>query len=128
MTNDLLYNFNSWVDRIILENIATPVAAYNFNLYEHHDAFAIQLIGAKSFDRSDSAWACDEVFSSGEDLFELPRSIVGHHWRDGLRGAKSLVEKYLETGKQAPLLKAAHGVGIGFVDGDLKLVYLRSDE
>ena len=127
MTNELFDEFNSWADRILLEHAGTPVAAYNFNLYEHEQEFVIQLIGAKSFDRSDSDWACDEVFSSGEDLFELPRSVVGGDWQDSLRGAKSLVERYLETGRQAPRLKASHAVGIGFVDGDLELVYLRSD-
>lgn len=122
MTNELSDKFNSWVDRILLENADAPVAAYNFNLYEHEEEFVIQLIGARSFDRSNSDWACDEEFSSGEDLFELPRSVVGGDWQDGLRAAKSLVNRYLETGKQAPRLKASHAVGVGFIDGDLELV------
>ena len=117
----MLNKFSSWVDRILLENASTPVAAYNFNLYQHEEGFAIQLIGAKSFDQSDSDWACDEAFSSGEDLFELP--AVGD-WQDCLRVAKSLVEQYLETGKQALRLKASRAVGVGFVDSDLEIVYL----
>ena len=60
------------------------VAAYNFNLYEHHRSFAIQLIGAIRFDSDDPGWACDEAFSSGEDLFEIPHEIVGRDWQDGL--------------------------------------------
>lgn len=127
MTNEQFDEFSSWVDRILLENADVRVAGYNFNLYEHVDEeFAIQLIGAKSFDVDESDWACDEVFSSGEDLFELPFSVVGRHWQDGLRVARSLVERYLETGKQAPRLKASEGVGVGFVQGDLELVYIRS--
>ena len=128
MINELLDEFYSWTDRILLEHADTPVAAYNFNLYEHEDAFAIQLIGANSFDRSDSDWACDEVFSSGEDLFELPRSIVSSDWPEGLRCAKDLVKKYLGDGKQAQRLKKSDAVGIGFVDGDLELLYLRPDD
>ena len=127
MTNELFDEFSSWTDRVLLEHADTPVAAYNFNLYEHEEAFVIQLIGAKSFDRSDSDWATDEVVSSGEDLFELSHSVVSSDWEEGLRGAKALVKRYLETGKQAPLLKVSNAVGIGFVDGDLELLYLRSD-
>ena len=127
MTNELFDEFSSWTDRVLLEHADTPVAAYNFNLYEHEEAFVIQLIGAKSFDRSDSDWATDEVFSSGEDLFELSHSVVSSDWEECLRGAKALVKRYLETGKQAPRLKVSNAVGIGFVDGDLELLYLRSD-
>lgn len=126
MTNELWSEFNSWVDRILLEHAGAPVAGYNFNLYEHENEFAIQLIGAKSFDASDDDWPCDEVFSSGEDLFEQPYSVVGRDWQSGLRSARSLVKRYLETGKHRGRLKASYAVGIGFVGGDLELVYLRS--
>jgi len=128
MTDELFDEFSCWTDRILLEHAGTEVVAYNFNLYEHEDAFAVQLIGAKWFDRNDSDWACDEAFSSGEDLFELPHSLVSDDWREGLRRATALVKQYLETGKQAPRLKASHAVSIGFVSGDLDLLYLRSDE
>ena len=126
MTKELSDAFNSWVDRIVIENATTPVAAYNFNLYEHEDGFAIQLVGARSFDVGDDDWACDEAFSSGEDLFAIPRSAVGAKWQDGLRAARGLVEGYLESGEESSRLKATEGVGIGFVSGDLELVYVRS--
>ena len=125
MTNELFDEFSCWVDRNLLEHSGMSVAAYNFNLYEHEEAFVMQLIGAKSFDRSDSDWACDETFSSGEDLFELPRSIVSADWQEGLRRAKALVKRYLDTGKHASRLKASQAVGIGFVNGDLELLYSR---
>ena len=128
MMNALLDEFYSWTDRILLENTDTPVAAYNFNLYEHEHAFMMQLIGANSFHRSDTDWACDEMFSSGEDLFALPHSLVGSDWREGLRCAKDLVRKYLDNGKQAERLKMSHAVGIGFVDGDVELLYVRPDD
>jgi hypothetical protein len=127
LTNKLFDEFSRWTDRILLEYAGRAVAAYNFNLYEHEDAFAIQLIGASRFDESDSDWACDEVFSSGEDLFELPHSIVSADWREGLRHATGLVEQYLERGKLAPRLKLSQAVGIGFVSGDLEIIYSLSD-
>lgn len=126
MANELFDEFTSWTDRILLEHADVSVAAYNFNLYEHEDEFAIQLIGAKRFDRNDDDWPCDETFTSGEDLFGLPHSIVSSDYRKGLLYAKALVKEYLETGDQAPRLKASQAVGIGFVSGDLYLLYSRS--
>jgi hypothetical protein len=127
MNNGLVLDFSRWVDRIMREHVARPAVAYNFNLYEHEEEFAIQLIGATAFDPSDDDWACDEAFSSGEDLFILPHSVVGRDWRNGLRESKGLIESYLEQGKEAGPLKASRGVGVGFVGGDLKFVYLRRD-
>jgi len=127
MTPELLVQFNAWVDRIMIEAGSAPVAAYNFNLYEHEEEFAIQLIGSSSFDRSDEDWACDVTFSSGEDLFYLPHNIFGGQWRVGLEVANSLVKNYLQHGKYAALMKAACGVGVAFVDGNIDLVYLRAD-
>ena len=126
MANELFDEFSSWVDRILLQYAGMEVAAYNFNLYEHEDEFAIQLIGAKRFDPTDDDWPCDEAFTSGEDLFALPHSIVSSDYRKGLRYAKALVKEYLETGNQAPRLKVSQAVGIGFVSGDLHLLYSRS--
>ena len=127
MAKELFDEFSAWVDRILLEHARVKVVAYNFNLYEHEDEFAIQLIGATRFDCNDDDWPCDEAFTSGEDLFELPHSLVSRDYRKGLQHAKTLVKEYLKTGKQAPRLKASQAVGIGFVSGDLYLVYSRSD-
>lgn len=125
MTSELLLQFNAWVDRLLIEFGATPVVAYNFNLYEHEDGFAIQLVGTGSFDPKDEDWACDEIFSSGEDLFYLPHAVVGNQWQTGLETANSLVKHYLQHGKYATLMKATRGVGVGFVNGNIDLVYKR---
>ena len=111
----------------MIEFGSTPVVAYNFNLYEHEDEFAIQLVGTGSFDLSDEDWACDETFSSGEDLFYLPHTVFGDQWQIGLEMANSLVKNYLQHGKYAALMKATRGVGVGFVSGNIDLVYLRAD-
>lgn len=98
------------------------VAAYNFNLYQHDGSFAIQLIGATRFDSDDPSWPCDEAFSSGEDLFEIPHEIDGSDWQDGLATAKQLIMNYAHSGAQREKLKVAQGVGVGFVDGDIDLL------
>lgn len=48
MNKQLVFDFTSWVDRLMGEHPTSPAVAYNFNLYEHEDEFAIQLIGATS--------------------------------------------------------------------------------
>lgn len=122
--DDLPRLFNAWVDRVLIEHRDVTATAYNFNLYEHVDSFAVQLIGAASFESDDSSWACDEVFSSGEDLFEIPRALVGDDWTRGLDAAKSLVSGYLQNGAQAARLRSSRAVGLGFVDGDLELAHV----
>jgi len=121
MNDQITKEFNYWVDRILSKH-PMEVAAYNFNLYEHDCSFAIQLIGATRFDSDDASWACDEAFSSGEDLFEIPHEIGGRDWQDGLTTAKQLIMSYLRRGAQREMLKVAQGVGVGFVDGDIDLV------
>ena len=125
MTPELMDQFNAWVDGIVSGVGSTPVVAYNFNIYEHDNGFAVQIVGTNSFDLTDEDWACDEAFSSGEDLFDLPRSVFGTEWQGGLDAANLLVKNYLQHGKQAEVMKAACGVGVGFVDGNIELVYLR---
>jgi len=125
MTDEFCKEFNAWVDRLLTKHASSSVVAYNFNLYEHTEQFAIQLVGARSFDVTDQDWACDEIFSSGEDLFYLPHTIVGDRWKNGLEAAQSLVKNYLQEGAQAAFLKESRGVGVGFVEGDIELAYLR---
>lgn len=122
MTGELYVEFNRWADRILSKYRSDSVVAYNFNLYEHAKEFAIQLVGTRSFDVSEQDWACDAIFSSGEDLFCLAHSIVGDRWESGLEAAKSLVKNYLDHGSQSAFLKASRGVGVGFVDGDIELI------
>ena len=121
MNDQISRAFNDWADRILSEH-PIEVAAYNFNLYEHGHAFAIQLIGSTRFDSDDSSWACDELFSSGEDLFEIPHEVVGSDWQDGLAAAKQLIMNYARSGKQCAKLTSTQGVGVGFVDGDIDLI------
>ena len=127
MTPELLLQFNTWVDRILSDVGATPVVAYNFNLYEHENEFVVQLVGTDSFDLRDEDWACDESFTSGEDLFYLPHSVFGNHWRKGLEVTSFLVKNYLQQGNHATYMKDTRGVGVGFVDGNIDLIYLRGD-
>lgn len=114
-------SFNAWVDRIIAEAPADRIGAYCFLLYEHEDSFAAQLVGSTKYLVDDPFAIRDQLFSSGEDLVELPRSLVGAGWPEGLEAAKELVESYLSKGRQRARF---HGciVAAGFVDGDIEIV------
>jgi len=123
INDELATDFASWVDQILLKYRAVKVVAHNFNIYTHEKEFAIQLIGASTFDEVEEDWACDEVFSSGEDLFYLPHSLVSADWKKGLAAAKTLIKSYLKRGKEARRLQAGRAVAVGFVDGNLHVVY-----
>ena len=69
--DSFMYNeFVKWLDKILDKNIPLPGIALNFNLYEDDDSqWSIQIISSAEFDEEDPDWCCDEMFSSGEDLF-----------------------------------------------------------
>jgi len=120
----VIYNeFKKWIDEILSDNISNDVIAFNFNLYEAEDSYHIQLIGASTFSEEDQDWACYEVFSTGENIFIINRKIAGQEWEQGLKFSKNMIMKYLEKGKNNYKLKEKQAVGIGFVDGDLEILY-----
>ncbi|MBR5948731.1 MAG: hypothetical protein IKZ82_08835 [Clostridia bacterium] len=65
--------FEEWLNSLLSQPLPINIAAFCFNLYENTDeqeaGFSVQLIGAERFDVEDANWACDEVYSSAEDLF-----------------------------------------------------------
>ena len=95
--------FAKWVDDSLSTNMPKGIRAFNFNLY----------------------WACHDVFNTGDLLFEIPKGEAGNRWEDGYEYAVELVMTYLENGKKARLLLSSDAVGIGFVDGDLELLWMK---
>lgn len=119
--------FAKWLDTALELGFPENTVAINFNLYEEHakDTWAVQLIGADRFDAEDEAWACYETFTTGENLY---RWVEENGWETVLETAKAHVREYLNTGQYASVLKRYAAVGIGFVDGDLALLYERENE
>lgn len=116
-------DFSKWLEGN-LEQLPSDVVAVNFNLYEGADqTYDIQLIGIDTFNEKDEDWACEEIFTTGENVFLLPKTNSIKNWEDGLSFIRKMVEKYLENGKYANILKGLQAVGIGFVDGDIELLY-----
>lgn len=118
---ELSQSFNAWLDRIVTECPTNQIGAYGFLLYEHEDSFAVQLVGSTRYVVSDPFAVREQVYSSGEDLVELPRSVVGDEWPDGLEAAKGLIAAYLENGQQRVRFTGSV-VAVGFVDGDIEII------
>jgi hypothetical protein len=119
---DLSETFSKWLDTILADINELPVA-WNFNLYEPS---CIELVGTKSFHKKDEDWACDEIFASREKYpdFKLPK----RQWEKSLQEAVSLIENYLTNGNYKSKLLDSYGVGCGFVDGNLTLIYVNPNK
>lgn len=116
-------DFSKWLD-FNLEQFSPDIIAVNFNLYEgSNQTYDIQLIGTNTFDEEDEDWTCEEVFTTGEDVFLIPRTNDIEDWEKGLAFITKIVQKYLEDGKYANLLQGLQAVGIGFVDGDIEILH-----
>ena len=104
------------------KEIPDNTIAINFNLYEEHehDTWSVQIIGSDKFDEED--WACNETFSSEENIYIW---VENGGWEKALETAMNNLKVYLDNGKYSSLLLRYNGIGIGFVDGDIEIIYRR---
>ena len=116
-------DFAAWVDAALGRPIPAEVVAFAFNLYEGIETFDIQITGSPTFDAADQVWASEIAFSSGESLFPVPRQLVSDRWEEALELVREVVRRYLSDGSRASVLRGSKGVGVGFVEGDLHLVW-----
>jgi len=120
--------FRSWADGAVAGSIPDEARAFSFNLYEHSDSFAMELIGCPEYDADNEDWACREIFAYRDPLFELPHVVVGSKWQEGLATGVRLVKEYLRASGPGHRLYRAEAVVVGFVDGDLELVWANGKE
>ena len=120
-----MYNkVSEWIDGVLSDGVPDEAVAFCFNLYENEDYYwSMELIGAVRFDPDDQDWACDEVtdFNSRESVFTFQAEC---EWDEALQTMIDILKKYLNDGKYADLLKSREGVGVGFVDGDIEIIYI----
>lgn len=113
---------SDWIDNILNTDIPDGVVAFCFNLYEEgNGSWSMELIGSSRFDIEDSDWPCDEItdFESRKNLYEWEMDCS---WKKALAYVTNELKEYLSDGKYANLLKSRKGVGVGFVDGDIKIL------
>lgn len=119
----LYYKVSKWLNDTLKQVVPDEVTAFCFNLYDDGNGkWSMELVGTTRFDLDDSDWPCDEVthFKTRENPFVWNTSS---NWDSVLKEMISALKKYLQTGKYAALLKSKNGVGIGFVDGDIEILF-----
>ena len=112
-----------WIDEILNLDIPDNVVAFCFNLYEEGGGeWSMELVGSGRFDSEDEDWPCDEVtdFQTRKNPYKWEKE---YSWEDALAYAVKELQDYLANGKYADLLKSRMGVGVGFVDGDIEVLY-----
>lgn len=121
-------DFNAWLRRSTNLPIPASVRAFSFHLYELRSEirpFGIVLIGASDFDIEDCDWACDEVWAATPRMLEIPLAFSSHSWKACLAAVRRLVAEAVDDNIAGEVLKSREGVAVGFVDGDLHMVWHR---
>jgi len=120
-------DFFSWIDRSLSQPIPGTTVAFHFNLYEGTDSVHVQLVGTETFvpgnDPEKDYWPGAETFTTGEDIFEIPFTVAGSDWQEWLSTSKEMVNSYISSGARSSALRNSKGVGLGFVDGDMYVLW-----
>jgi len=84
--------------------------------------WSMELIGTSEFDIDNEDWLCNEItdFNTRENPF---RWVKEAEWKEVFDDIVSALREYLKSGKYANVLKAKSGVGVGFVDGNIEILY-----
>lgn len=113
-------SFYEWLEDA-LKKLPSDVDAINFNLYEDgNNKWSVELVGTSTFDENSSDWACNEVYTTRDNPYVLTKKS---DWKAIENLFTTFLLNYLERGKYAYILKECRGIGIGFVDGDLSILY-----
>lgn len=120
--------FENWLSTALQVPVPEEVKAFSFNLFEpageEEVKFGIELIGAGNYDPDDSDWACEEVWEPKQRRLFIPLAYSGTGWEGCLEKMKILALKLLKSDKKfVEKLTSRQGIGIGFVDGDLEIIW-----
>lgn len=126
---EIYIKFENWLDNLLENNdMPADTKAFNFNLYEESEGeyvYGVQIIASDRFDIDDDGdWACYEVWSSEENIFCV--SAADEDDKSGQAFQKfisGIVVDYLENGKYKNILLNSKGIGIGFVDGEIDIIF-----
>jgi hypothetical protein len=121
-------SFKAWLRQSLDTAVPASVRAFSFNLYESENddsPFRVDLIGSPDFDLEDGDWACEEVWEATPGLLPIPAAFSTSSWQTCLANVKALVLRALEDKTIGDILLTREGIAVGFVDGDLDLVWQR---
>ena len=115
--------FFEWLDAVLKVELPSEVKAINFNLYEDaENIWSVELVGTSEFDEKDDDWACCEVFSTRENPFAIEQE---GDWQVVEEIFGEWISDYIANGKLSEKMKQYEAVGMGFVDGDLTILFKR---
>lgn len=124
---DFSEEFDEWLTSVLDTELPSTVVAFSFNLFEQETLeakYGIELVGADRFDPDDSDWACGEAWMANPRSISIPRTFADKGWQECLADTKRLLVNSLEKSSvSATKLKEKRVVAIGFVDGDLELIW-----
>ena len=111
---------SKWLDSIMLEGISEGEGVC-FNLYEDGgDNWSMDIEVSEKYDPDDDDWACDPIYNSDE-VFTWKQD---DEWDEVFEDMIQILLKYMNEGKYADQLKENYkAIAVGFVDGDLELLY-----
>ena len=121
--NSVNQQISNWIDTILKTDMPDNVVAVCFNLYEEGGGeWSMELVGSDRFDLEDEDWPCYEItnFNSRKNPYKWE---MEYSWEEALAYMVKELRKYLENGKYAELIKSRTGVGVGFVDGNIEILY-----
>jgi hypothetical protein len=117
----------AWIDAALSRELPEQTAAFHFNLYEGTDSVHVQLMGTDSFTPGEEPerdyWPGTETFTTGEQIFEIPYEVAGSDWKQWLATCMDLLRSYIATGGRSNVLRSFRGIGVGFVDGDMHVLW-----
>jgi len=120
--------FKTWLRGSTRTDLPVSVRAFSFNLYElanRDSPFGIELIGSSDFDVEDSDWACENVWAATPRMLEIPVAFSSRSWEACLAAIRRLVVAAIDEDSAGEVLKSREGIAVGFIDGDLDLVWHR---
>ncbi|MDE5556357.1 MAG: hypothetical protein K2J32_01505 [Ruminococcus sp.] len=121
--DEIYSSFKEWLDNLLENNdMPADTKAFNFNLYDEGDeVFSVQLIASDRFAPDDEDWACCEIWSSKEDIFCI--SASDEEDKSGETFQNFVSDMVIDYIAKSDILSSVP-VGIGFVDGDLNIIFI----
>jgi len=125
---DFPSDFRAWLASALQAPVPNEVRAFSFNLFEpaliNGVKFGVELIGAEQLDPQDSDWGCEEIWAAQPRKLLIPISFSTQGWEKCFQEMKALLQSVLDGDSHiSNVLKSKQAVALGFVDGDLVLVW-----
>lgn len=122
--------FRNWLRESLSDGAPEDVVGFAFNLYEPGDdpnsKFAVELVGTDEFQHHDSDWPCAEIWEPKTRGLHIPLDYSSDDWEECLTQLREVVKEVLAGDSvAAQTLRSVEGVGLGFVDGDLEILWQR---